>query len=96
MDANELRHHALKELHRRLAVPRSYSLPSEDGSKITVLAAIVEGDRDEITESNSFNCDALRRSAKAPDDGMPIFWLNATGGKPVSLTFAQIRFLAGA
>jgi hypothetical protein len=94
MDANDLRNHALATLHRRLALPRSYSLTNEDGPRMTVHAAIVEGHPDEVTETNPSNRKELRRSAEAGNDGTFV-WLNAIDGKAESLSLAQIRFLAG-
>jgi hypothetical protein len=44
MNGNALRNHALDEMHHRLRQVRSYSLVDEDGSKITVHAALVKSD----------------------------------------------------
>jgi hypothetical protein len=41
---NELRTYALDQMHHRLRQVRSYSLLDEDGSKISVQAALVKSD----------------------------------------------------
>ena len=89
---NELRTYALDEMHHRLRQVRSYSLLDEDGSKITVQAALVKSDPP--TVSNPANQETLSLAADAAEDGTLFSWLDEEDGKPQLLTLAQIRSLA--
>ena len=89
---DELRTYALDEMHHRLRQVRSYSLLDEDGSKITVHAALVKSDPP--TVSNPANQKTLSLAADAVDDGALFSWLDEEDGKPQLLTLAQIRSLA--
>jgi hypothetical protein len=91
MNGNELRNHALDEMHHRLRQVRSYSLVDEDGSKITVHAALVKSDP--LTVSNPANQKTLL-AANGGDDGTLLSWLDEGDGKQQLLTLAQIRSLA--
>jgi hypothetical protein len=74
--------------------PRSYSLLDENGSKITVHAALMNTDQLKVTESNPLNQKTLGRAADATDDGAPYLWLDALDSKPKQLTLTQVRSLA--
>jgi hypothetical protein len=89
---NELRNYALDQMHHRLRQVRSYSLLDEDGSKISVQAALVKSDPP--TVSNPANQETLSLAADAADDGTLLSWLDEGDGKPQLLTLAQIRSLA--
>ena len=89
---NELRTYAFDEMHHRLRQVRPYSLLDEDGSKITVHAALVKSDPP--TVSNLTNQKTLNIAADAADDGTLFSWLDEEDGKPQLLTLAQIRSLA--
>jgi hypothetical protein len=89
---NELRNYPLDEMHHHLRQVRSYSLLDEDGSKITVHAALVKSDPP--TVSNPANQKTLSLAADAADDGTLLSWLDERDGKPRLLTLAQIRGLA--
>jgi hypothetical protein len=91
--SNELRERAFEEMHHRLRQVRSYSLLDENGSQITVHAAIIKSDP--LTESNPLNQETLGRAAAvADDDGAPYLWLDALNGKPMQLTLTQVHSLA--
>jgi hypothetical protein len=89
---DELRNYAFDEMHHRLRQVRSYSLLDEDGSKISVHAALVKSDPP--TVSNPANQKTLSLAADAADDGTLFSWLDEEDGKPQLLTVAQIRSLA--
>ena len=89
---NELRTYAFGEMHHRLRQVRTYSLLNEDGSKITVHAALVKSDPP--TVSNPTNQKTLSLAADAADDGTLFSWLDEEDGKPHLMTLAQIRSLA--
>jgi hypothetical protein len=94
MDANDLHKHALDELKRRLGLARPYSLDGQDGSRITVHAALIDTDQFKIIESNPANRKTLSLAADAAaDDGRLFPWLDAMDGKPSLLTLAQVRSL---
>jgi flagellar hook-associated protein FlgK len=90
--SSELRDYAFEEMHHRLRQVRSYSLLSEDGSKITVRAALVKSDPP--TAGNPANQETLDLAAGAADDGTLFSWLDEEDGKQSLLTLAQIRNLA--
>ena len=89
---NELRTYAFGEMHHRLRQVRTYALLNEDGSKITVHAALVKSDPP--TVSNPTNQKTLSLAADAADDGTLFSWLDEEDGKPHLMTLAQIRSLA--
>jgi hypothetical protein len=80
----DLRNHALEELHRRLRIPCEYQLPDDGGGSITVHAAVSD---------NPLDIAALKRTAEAADDGKLLPWLWAPNGYAL-LTPAQARCLA--
>ena len=90
--SSELRDYAFEEMHHRLRQVRLYSLLDNDGSKITVHAALIKSDPP--TVSNPANQKTLGRAADAADDGTLFSWLDEEDGKPQLLTLAQIRSLA--
>ena len=89
---DELRNYALDQMHHRLRQVRAYSLLDEDGSKITVHAALVKSDPP--TVSDPANQKTLNIAADAADDGTLFSWLDEQDGKPHLLTLAQTRSLA--
>ena len=89
----ELRERAYEEMHHRLRQVRSYSLFDENGSQVTVYAAIIKSDP--LTESNPLNQETLGRAAEAAaDGGAPYLWLDALDVKPKQLTLRQVHSLA--
>ena len=91
--SNELRERAFEDLHHRLRQVRSYSLLDENGSQITVHAAIIKSDP--LTESNPLNQETLRRAANVTDnDGASYLWVDALDGKSKQLTLTQVHSLA--
>ena len=77
--SSELRDYAFEEMHHRLRQVRPYSLLDEDGSKITVHAALVKSDPP--TVSNPANQKTLSGAADAADDGTLFSWLDEEDGK---------------
>jgi flagellar hook-associated protein FlgK len=90
--SSELRDYAFEEMHHRLRQVRLYSLLDNDGSKITVRAALVRSDPP--TVGNPANQKTLNLAAGAADDGTLFSWLDEEDGKQSLLTLAQIRSLA--
>ena len=89
---DELRNYALDQMHHRLRQVRPYLLLDEDGSKITVHAALIKSDPP--TVRNPANQRTLNIAADAVDDGTLFSWLDEEDGKPQLMTLAQIRSLA--
>ena len=78
---DELRNYALDQMHHRLRQVRAYSLLDEDGSQITVHAALVKSDPPTVSDpAQSKNPKHSRRCCGRY--GTLFSWLDAQDGKP--------------